>query len=200
MRGRRPLEMSLTFLILPRASCLFSSARMETGSSTFAGLATPNCFSNSSMGCLVFSSSFFAACQIRILAEGRLQPNRLRVHLPGNPSVLPPSTPGDGRPIRSFDRRQVKLKADKIRDSIAAVHWDDQAYIPRTRDLSAGKAELLRRWCDLIVPPDNGGTPVRYQQSGKRSALRCGASTFPLKGSRCPPIANESIVAVLIFL
>jgi hypothetical protein len=51
------------------------------------------------------------------------------------------------------DQDRVEERADRIRTRIKATAWDDPQYMPRTRELSAGKAALLLRWCDLVSPP-----------------------------------------------
>ncbi len=58
--------------------------------------------------------------------------------------------------VPGFDlsvQAQVELRADRIRTRIRDTPWDDPQYMPRTRELSAGKAALLVRWCNLIAPP-----------------------------------------------
>jgi hypothetical protein len=51
---------------------------------------------------------------------------------------------------------QVELRADRIRTRIKVIDWSDPQYMPRTRELSAGKATLLLRWCDIVSPPSDG--------------------------------------------
>jgi hypothetical protein len=51
------------------------------------------------------------------------------------------------------DQDRVEERADRIRTRIKATAWDDPQYMPRTRELSAGKVALLLRWCDIVSPP-----------------------------------------------
>lgn len=46
---------------------------------------------------------------------------------------------------------RVTQRAQFVRDRVAADQFDHAAYMPRTRELSAGKRLLLQRWCDLIL-------------------------------------------------
>ena len=58
--------------------------------------------------------------------------------------------------IPGFDlsvQASVELHADRIRTRIRDTAWGDPQYMPRTRELSAGKAALLLRWCDIVAPP-----------------------------------------------
>lgn len=45
----------------------------------------------------------------------------------------------------------VELHAQAILDRISPAIWDRSAYMPVTRELSAGKRRLLERWCRLIL-------------------------------------------------
>jgi hypothetical protein len=51
----------------------------------------------------------------------------------------------------------VRARLDPVRARVAGTAPDDPAFMPRTRDLSAGKLALLLRWCALVAPPANGG-------------------------------------------
>jgi hypothetical protein len=58
--------------------------------------------------------------------------------------------------IPGFDlsvEASVVARADRIRTRIRDTPWDDPQYMPRTRELSAGKTALLLRWCDIVAPP-----------------------------------------------
>lgn len=60
--------------------------------------------------------------------------------------------------IPGFDlsvQASVESRADLIRTRIliSLTPWDDFQYMPRTRELSAGKIALLLRWCNIVVPP-----------------------------------------------
>jgi hypothetical protein len=52
--------------------------------------------------------------------------------------------------LSSGDR--VEERADRIRTRLRDTSWEDPRYMPRTRELSAGKAALQLRWCDLVSP------------------------------------------------
>jgi hypothetical protein len=41
--------------------------------------------------------------------------------------------------------------AQSLRDRIDPAGWDRFSYMPRTRELSAGKRALLQRWCDKVT-------------------------------------------------
>ncbi|MDA1018289.1 MAG: hypothetical protein O3A00_28020, partial [Planctomycetota bacterium] len=48
---------------------------------------------------------------------------------------------------------QVIIRAQPIRERIVKELWDRWEYMPRTRELSAGKRKLLTRWSKKISPP-----------------------------------------------
>jgi hypothetical protein len=51
------------------------------------------------------------------------------------------------------DENAVRARIDPIRARASATAWDNPAFMPRTRDLSAGKLALLLRWCAIVSPP-----------------------------------------------
>jgi hypothetical protein len=49
----------------------------------------------------------------------------------------------------------VRAAVDSLRARTKGTAWDNPAFMPRTRELSAGKLGLLLRWCALVAPPSN---------------------------------------------
>jgi hypothetical protein len=58
------------------------------------------------------------------------------------------------------DRATMENSVGDIVDAIDKARFESASYMPVTRELSNGKRELLRRWCDLVAsgnaPPDPG--------------------------------------------
>ena len=48
---------------------------------------------------------------------------------------------------------EVENKISTMRERLLQTGWEKFAYMPRTRDLSAGKLALLKRWFDIVSPP-----------------------------------------------
>jgi hypothetical protein len=56
------------------------------------------------------------------------------------------------RQIDLSNENKVKFKAQFVRERIDAKFFESWSYMPRTRELSAGKRQLLKRWCDQQIP------------------------------------------------
>ena len=54
--------------------------------------------------------------------------------------------------IKFSDENKLKFKAQFVRERIDAKFFESWSYMPRTRELSAGKRQLLKRWCDKQIP------------------------------------------------
>ncbi|HEU0132142.1 MAG TPA: hypothetical protein VFQ85_14230 [Mycobacteriales bacterium] len=59
-----------------------------------------------------------------------------------------------GPPDAPLDPDRVRMLAAVLRELVDARNLDSPMYMPVTRELSAGKRELIRRWCDRQLAGD----------------------------------------------
>lgn len=75
-----------------------------------------------------------------------------------NPVMSRKARPAIERPLD--DRRTMEAFADTLKEVIHPDLAEGAGYMPVTRDLSRGKRELLRRWCDLVLAGTNPPEPA----------------------------------------
>ena len=52
----------------------------------------------------------------------------------------------------------VAAQAQAILDRTESAIWMSSKYMPRTRDMSASRRQLLRAWCHAVIAKGNGGS------------------------------------------
>ncbi len=86
----------------------------------------------------------------------------------------------DGDAVRTFARRILEVVDDEL--------FESARYMPVTRDLSRGKRRLLRRFCELALAGELGGT-ARPPEGGRPAA---DAGSLSVPGTRQRPLDKRA--------
>ena len=103
---------------------------------------------------LPFDNALAASTPDSQLTWSWVYENILAVYDVINPVMSRQTNPAINRPLH--DRNVMEAFPERIKNLIDKARIEDAAYMPVTRDLSNGKRQLLRRWCDLVI---NGTAP-----------------------------------------